>query len=117
MGDNILANRTALTKITVPENFKSLGANTLAGCSNLGDAVFLGTNTEYDTTTFNSVTNKGFFVSGPARKTLNPVNDDVNDASAPRQSTWAADKTAAGQRIPYQYEIAGKTYFEKSMHG
>lgn len=111
-GDSVLANRTALTKIVIPENVVSLDGDILTGCTNLGVAEFLGASTTYAPELFTSVINESFYVTGPARMTLNATKDDVTDASEPRKATWKAEKTAAGQYIPYRYVINKKEYFE-----
>lgn len=111
-GKNAFANRTALTKIVIPENVGNLAGDLLTGCTNLGVAEFLGASTTYDPALFTSVINEEFYVTGPARMTLNATKDDVTDASEPRKATWNAEKTAAGQYIPYRYVINKKEYYE-----
>ncbi len=111
-GKKILANRTNLQQITVPGNVSKLDGGILDGCTGLVTATFEGVNTEYDPALFDSVIQEDFYVTGPARMTLGATTDDVADASKPRKSTWNANKTAAGQNIPYLYSIGGKEYYE-----
>lgn len=111
-GEGILANRSALTKITVPENVSNLAGNILTGCTNLGAAEFLGVTTTYDSTLFNDVTNEEFYVTGYATMNKADKKDNVSNASNPRKSTWDAEKTAADQYIPYKYTLNGKDYYE-----
>lgn len=111
-GEGILANRSVLTKITVPENVSTLAGNILTGCTNLGVAEFLGVDTTYDKTLFNDVTNEEFYVTGYATMNKADKKDNVSNASNPRRSTWDAEKTAADQYIPYKYTLNGKDYYE-----
>lgn len=111
-GEGILANRTALTKITVPENVGTLKGGILAGCVNLGEAKFLGVDTTYDPDLFNDVANEEFYVTGYATKNTADKTDNVSNASEPRKSTWEAEKTATGQYIPYKYTLNKKDYYE-----
>ena len=111
-GKGILANRTALTKLTVPENVGNLAGDILTGCTNLGVAEFLGVDTTYEPDLFNDVTNEEFYVTGYATMNTADKKDDVSNASNPRKSTWDAEKTAADQYIPYKYTLNGKDYYE-----
>ncbi|MDD6627663.1 MAG: leucine-rich repeat protein [Lachnospiraceae bacterium] len=111
-GKGILVNRTALTKITIPENVGNLKEGILDGCVNLSEAKFLGVDTTYDPHLFDDVTNEGFYVTGYATMNVADKTDNVSNASNPRRSTWEADKTAAGQNIPYKFTLNGKDYFE-----
>ena len=111
--DRILANRTNLTQITVPENVTvKLPGNILEGCSGLQVATFKGAASTYAPELFKDVMTDDFYVTGPARMTANATKDDVKDASGPRTSTWDAEKTAAGNYIPYLYTIGKKEYYE-----
>lgn len=111
-GKKILANRSALTKIIVPESVGNLAGDILTGCTNLAVAQFLGVDTTYDKELFNSVTNEEFYVTGYATKNKTDKKDNVSNASGPRKSTWDAEKTAAGEYIPYKYTLNGKDYYE-----
>ena len=112
LGKKILENRDRLSQITVPEGVGHLGAGILDGCTGLTVATFEGPDTSYDSALFNSVMMNDFYVTGPARKTSNATTDNVKDASNPRRSTWDAEKTAAGNYIPYLYKIGNNEYYE-----
>lgn len=111
-GKEILANRTALTKVLVPENVSNLKGDILSGCANLKEVQFLGVNTTYDKELFNDVTNEEFCVSGYATMNIADTTDNVSNASNPRRSTWSAEKTAVGRDVPYKFTLNGKEYYE-----
>ncbi|MCH5258281.1 MAG: leucine-rich repeat protein [Lachnospiraceae bacterium] len=111
-GKKILAYRRNLTQIIVPENVVELAGDILEGCESLQVATFQGPTTTYKPELFEYVMTEDFYVTGPARMSTTATKDDVKDASGPRKSTWDAEKTAAGNYIPYLYKIGNKEYYE-----
>jgi hypothetical protein len=111
-GKKILANRTNLKEVTVPENVGNLQEGIFSGCTNLDWVKFEGVTTTYDPDLFDDVTTDSFYVTGYATTNKSDKKDNVENASEPRKATWEAEKTAAGNYIPYKFTLNGKDYYE-----
>lgn len=121
MGDLVLAGRSNLQKVVMPADYgrtKKAGMVTIPenlfyNCSNLGCVEFpddgngsCGYVTYDGEKLFSSVSNKNFYVRGPAK-------DSAGEKAGPRKATWAA-KTAVSEVVPYVYVENGKEYYEVS---
>ena len=98
--DYILAGRTNMTDVTMPDNLSgTVPDNTLAGCSWLQRLLFpdnAGSAQFKPEQLFKGVENNGFYVEGPMYKGGNKETADT------RKNTWNA-KNANGRAVPYKY--------------
>lgn len=118
LGDLILAGRSGLKNVKMPinlgfENTAVLKDHIFQGCSGLECVEFPDNGNgscgyiKFGPGMFSSVTNKSFYVKGPA------MAEDGMTKAYPRTSTWAC-QMRDGSSIPYMYEIDGKPFYEIS---
>lgn len=103
-GKFVLANRTKLKNVTMPEGLvgaiTDLPDNMFARDEGLAKVVFPDNckDVKYDSTMFAAVTNPDFYVEGPAKFGANPATT--------RKSTWSAKMdVASGKNIPVPYKF------------
>lgn len=121
LGDLVLAGRSNLKKVVMPADYgrtKSKGTikipdDLFYNCSNLECVEFpddgngsCGYVTYDGEKLFSSVSNKSFYVRGPAK-------DSSGEKAGPRKATWLA-KTAVSEVVPYVYVENGREYYEVS---
>ncbi|MDE6686355.1 MAG: leucine-rich repeat domain-containing protein, partial [Lachnospiraceae bacterium] len=105
MGDYILAGRTNLITVTMPDQYVmnsqdiEVPINTFVGCENLETVTFPqnARMVSYHKELFQDVENDKFYVRGPENKSQNSPNPAM-----PRTSTWSASTNAA-KYVPYVY--------------
>ncbi|MDE6714460.1 MAG: leucine-rich repeat domain-containing protein, partial [Lachnospiraceae bacterium] len=114
LGDYILAGRTTLKTVTMPDNLGDGSAawvpmNTFMGCQELETVTFPDNArmASYHKDLFKDVENAQFYVRGPeniSRSSTNPA--------LPRESTWSASTNAA-EYVPYVYtDVYGDDHYE-----
>ncbi len=98
--DYILAGRTNMTSVTMPDNLSGMiPDNTLAGCTWLQKLLFpdnAGSAQFKPEQLFKGIENNGFYVEGPMYKGGNKETADT------RKNTWNA-KNANDRAVPYKY--------------
>lgn len=117
LGDYILAGRTNLKTVTMPDNFgdgnkETVPMNTFMGCKNLETVIFPenARMAEYHKDLFKDVENDRFYVRGPEN-----ISISSRDYALPRTSTWSASTNAADY-VPYVYkDVYGIDHYEVGM--
>lgn len=117
LGDYILAGRTNLKTVTMPDNFgdgstETVPMNTFMGCQNLETVIFPenARMAMYHKDLFKDVENARFYVRGPEN-----ISVSSRDYALPRTSTWSASTNAADY-VPYVYRDAfGVDHYEVGM--
>lgn len=105
MGDYILAGRTNLKTVTMPDQYGmssqdiKVPINTFKGCENLETVIFPkdARMVSYHEDLFQDVENEKFYVRGPEN-----TSQSSSKPAMPRTSTWSASTNAA-KYVPYVY--------------
>ncbi len=116
LGDYILAGRTNLKTVTMPDNLGDgaearVPMNTFMGCQNLETVIFPenARMASYHKDLFKDVANDKFYVRGPENISRSSTN---TNPALPRTSTWSASTNTA-EYVPYVYtDIYGKDHYE-----